>query len=79
MFDFQPAPEPESGVEAYGFGTMLLDSRGNIAIGHIGGTAGYQSFMLYMPATDRYVSGCINVLGDLGAVLAPVMARAAAP
>ena len=50
-----------------------------VATGHMGGTAGYQSFMLYLPATDRYVSGFINTLGDIGAVLVPVLERANLP
>jgi D-alanyl-D-alanine carboxypeptidase len=35
--------------------------------------------MLYAPATDRYVSGFINVLGDLGAVLVPTLERVTQP
>jgi hypothetical protein len=35
--------------------------------------------MLYVPATDRYLTGFINVMGDLGAVLEPVLARVATP
>jgi hypothetical protein len=35
--------------------------------------------MLYAPATDRYVSGFINVMGDLGAVLVPILARVTRP
>jgi D-alanyl-D-alanine carboxypeptidase len=41
----------------------------------MGGSAGYQAFMLYVPATDRYVSGFINVMGDIGAVLVPIIGR----
>ncbi len=35
--------------------------------------------MLYVPATDRYITGYINVMGDLAAVLEPILARASRP
>ena len=38
---------------------------------------GPESFMFYFPATNRYVSGFINVMGDIGAVLEPIVARVA--
>ncbi|QSQ14132.1 serine hydrolase domain-containing protein [Myxococcus landrumensis] len=76
MFAFQPAPEPESRLVGYGLGVMRLESRGVIALGHLGTTAGYQSFMLEVPATGRIVTGNINVMGDLAAVLEPILERA---
>jgi D-alanyl-D-alanine carboxypeptidase len=79
MFAFQPALDPQTRTVGYGLGVMRMESNGNIAIGNLGGTAGYQSFMLYVPATDRYLTGFINVMGDLGAVLEPVLARVATP
>ncbi|MDP9035772.1 MAG: hypothetical protein M3O50_13295 [Myxococcota bacterium] len=59
--------------------THSVRSNGNEAFGHLGGTAGYQSFMLYLPATQRYLSGYMNVMGDLNAVLSPLVERAAQP
>ncbi len=79
MLAFQPAPDPMVHMTDYGLGVMQLDIDGDIAIGHLGGTAGYQSFMLYVPATDRYVSGFINVMGDPSPVLLPTVARLAQP
>ncbi|RKH30269.1 class A beta-lactamase-related serine hydrolase [Corallococcus praedator] len=79
MLAFQPAPEPESRLVGYGLGVMQLDSRGVVAVGHLGTTAGYQSFMLYVPKTGRYITGNINVMGDLAAVLVPIMDRAGRP
>ncbi|WP_164018311.1 serine hydrolase domain-containing protein [Pyxidicoccus trucidator] len=79
MFAFQSAPDPESRLIGYGLGVMQLASKGIIAIGHLGTTAGYQSFMLYVPKTGRYVTGFTNVMGDLAAVLEPILDRAARP
>jgi D-alanyl-D-alanine carboxypeptidase len=79
MFAWQPALDPQTRTVGYGFGVMRIESNGTTAIGNLGGTAGYRSFMLYVPATDRYVTGFINVMGDLGAVLDPVLARVAKP
>jgi D-alanyl-D-alanine carboxypeptidase len=79
MFAFQPAPDPEMHMIGYGLGVMQLEIDGRVAVGHIGGAAGYQSFMLYAPDTDRYLSGAINTLGDLGAVLVPLLERITRP
>ena len=57
---------------------MQLDDDAR-TIGHSGGTAGYIGFNLYIPTTHRYVSGYINVMGDPGVVLSPVLARLAEP
>jgi D-alanyl-D-alanine carboxypeptidase len=35
--------------------------------------------MLYVPETDRYLSGSMNVMGDLAAVLVPILDRASRP
>jgi len=79
MFAFQPGLEPETRTVGYGFGVMKMDVDGTIAIGHLGGAAGYMSFMLYVAATDRYVSGFINVMTDPGPVLAPILTRVGTP
>ncbi len=79
MFTFQSAPDPTIRLARYGLGVMELDATAGHAIGHLGITAGYQSFMFYIPATDRYVTGSINVMGDIGAVLGPIVARLSQP
>ncbi len=35
--------------------------------------------LLHVPGTDRYITGFIHVMGDLGAVLAPIPDRASRP
>jgi D-alanyl-D-alanine carboxypeptidase len=79
MLAFQPAPDPQKHLIGYGLGIMQIEAGGDVVIGHLGGTAGYTSFMLYVPATDRYMSGFMNVMGDPSAVLLPVVARLAQP
>ncbi|RKH42222.1 class A beta-lactamase-related serine hydrolase [Corallococcus sicarius] len=79
MLAFQSAPDPESRQLGYGLGAMQLESNGVVSIGHLGSTAGYQSFMLYVPKTGRYITGYINVMGDLAAVLVPILDRAGRP
>ncbi len=79
MTRLRPALYPELKVVGYGYGLVHLDADGIETIGHIGGAAGYSSFMMYVPETDRYVSGYINVAGDIGAILLPVIARVGQP
>ncbi|RKH55879.1 serine hydrolase domain-containing protein [Corallococcus llansteffanensis] len=79
MLAFQSAPEPESRLIGYGLGVMQIESNEAAAVGHLGTTAGYQSFMLYVPKTGRYVTGVMNVMGDLAAVLVPILDRVAKP
>jgi D-alanyl-D-alanine carboxypeptidase len=79
MFDFQPALDPETRSVGYGFGVMEMESNGRTVLGHLGTAAGYHGFMLYVPQTDRYVSGFFNVMGDLGALLEPIVERVTAP
>jgi D-alanyl-D-alanine carboxypeptidase len=77
MFAFRP--DPENRLDAYGFGVMKMESIDGSVIGHFGVTTGYQSFMLYIAVTRRYVSGFINGTGDLDALVWPVISRAAHP
>ncbi len=79
MFAFQPAVDAQTHQTGYGLGMMQLESEGEIVIGHLGGTAGYSGFMFYIPSTDRYVSGFINIMGDPEPVLTPVIGRLAEP
>lgn len=63
----------------YGLGVMQFDDEMAGSLGHLGGTAGYVGFNLYVPVTRRYVSGFINIMGDPGVLIAPVVARVAQP
>jgi D-alanyl-D-alanine carboxypeptidase len=58
MMDFRPAGT--EGIDEYGMGLIHSNYGGIEVIGHLGGTAGYQSFNLYLPADGQYVSGFIN-------------------
>jgi D-alanyl-D-alanine carboxypeptidase len=77
MFAFRP--DPKNRLDGYGLGVMKMESIDGPVLGHLGVTTGYQTFMLYIPATDRYVSGFINGTGDLDALLWPVISRAGHP
>ncbi|NUQ75082.1 MAG: beta-lactamase family protein [Polyangiaceae bacterium] len=82
MLAFQPAVDDGDvggNLIGYGLGVMQLDMDGEKILGHLGGTAGYQGFMLYLPSTERYVSGFINVMGDPGALITPAVSRLAQP
>jgi D-alanyl-D-alanine carboxypeptidase len=79
MFDFAVAPEPDSYITGYGLGMAKFEGDGFLAYGHLGGTAGYQSFMLYVPATKRYLTGFINLYGGLGDFLVPLLVRTQQP
>ncbi|MCC6551388.1 MAG: beta-lactamase family protein [Polyangiaceae bacterium] len=79
MLAFQPAPDPQAHLIGYGLGVMQMEAGGDLAVGHLGGTAGYETFMLYLPVTDRYMSGFINLMTDPGVVVSPVMTRLVQP
>lgn len=84
MLAFEPVPDgggSETGghLVGYGLGVMRFDDAAAGGIGHLGGTAGYIGFNLYVPVTRRYVSGYINVMGDPGVLIYPVLARLAQP
>jgi D-alanyl-D-alanine carboxypeptidase len=84
MLAFQPVPDgggSEAGghMTGYGLGVMQLDDATAGSVGHLGGTAGYMGFNLYVPATGRYVSGYINIMGDPGVLISPVVTRLAQP
>jgi D-alanyl-D-alanine carboxypeptidase len=79
MFDFEEASEPETHTVGYGLGVAKFEANGLVAYGHLGGTIGYQSFMLYVPEAKTYLSGFINQLGGLGDVLVPALAGLSEP
>lgn len=73
MLTLIPAPLPEEAREGYGLGLMKFSLDGVVYWGHLGGTAGYNSFMLIQPASGLTVGGYINTRGDLAALLVPVL------
>jgi D-alanyl-D-alanine carboxypeptidase len=84
MLAFKPVPNgggPDAGGHLLGYGLGVMQFNDDVAgcLGHLGGTAGYRGFNLYVPATHRYVSGYINVMGDPGVLISPVVARLAQP
>jgi D-alanyl-D-alanine carboxypeptidase len=73
MLEFVDAPIPEEAQTGYGLG-MIHYQVGDIElIGHLGGTAGYQGFVLAHPGTGIVTSGIMNRHGDLGAFILPVI------
>lgn len=84
MLAFQPVPDgggSEAGGHMLGYGLGVMQLGGDVAdcVGHLGSTAGYRGFNLYLPATRRHVSGYINVMGDPGVLILPVVTRLAQP
>ncbi len=73
MLTFADAPIPEELQTGYGLGIARY-RQGDVEIfGHLGGTAGYQGFVLYWPATDTVASGYLNAYGGLGDLIVPVL------
>ncbi len=57
----------------YGLGLMNMTFPGGIeAIGHLGGTGGFSSFVGYFPAYDMTIATVITTQGSVGQVLAPI-------
>ena len=52
---------------------MRLEVGGVTYWGHLGGTAGFTAYMLYQPETGIAISGAINIRGDIGALMRPVL------
>lgn len=77
MTEFTDAPIPEETQTGYGLGLAHFDAGGTELIGHLGGTAGYQSFVFLHPASGMVVSGSMNRFGDFGAFVLPVLQAAA--
>ena len=63
MMDMRPASG--IGIETYGMGMLSWTFGQTEAVGHTGGTAGFQSFMFHLPQEGFYVSGFTNI--DAGA------------
>lgn len=77
MKTFTPAPLPEEAQTDYGLGLTRFevgDERGSVElVGHLGGTVGFQGFMLKDTRTGVVVSGEMTMRGDLGAFILPVL------
>ena len=73
MSDFVDAPIPEEAQDGYGLGLQHFRAGDLELVGHLGGTAGFQGFVLIHPATGIAASGYVNRYGDLGAFLVPVL------
>lgn len=70
------APVPEEAQVGYGLGLTKFKVGEEVFYGHLGGTAGYQSFVLVHDATGLVTSGFMNRRGDLGALILPVLEAA---
>lgn len=73
MLDFTAAPIPEELQTGYGLGLVHSQIGDVELIGHLGGTAGFHSFMFHAPNAGWTVSGSMNRRGDLGALIIPVI------
>ena len=71
--DFVAAPVPEQAQSDYGLGLARFEIGDVVLLGHIGGTAGFQSFDFYQPSTGVVVSGYMSCNGDFAAFVMPVL------
>ncbi|HET9934346.1 MAG TPA: serine hydrolase domain-containing protein, partial [Polyangiaceae bacterium] len=73
MLSFADAPVPQETQVGYGLGIARFQMGDVELIGHLGGTAGFQSFVFYQPSSGTTVSGYMNRQGDFGAFVLPFM------
>ena len=73
MLEFVNAPDAQSSQKGYGLGVAQFDAGGIILIGHLGGTAGFQSFVFLHPDSGVAASVHMNRAGDFGAFIVPVL------
>jgi len=74
MKSFVAAPLPAEAQTHYGLGLARFQVGGVEMFGHLGGTAGFQGFMLMAPATGVVVTGYMNHRpGGLGNFIVPVL------
>lgn len=73
MLDFLETLVPEEAQTGYGLGVTRFQLREHQYYGHLGGTAGYQSFMLVDPISGMVLSGYMNQRGDFAAFIVPVL------
>jgi len=77
MTTFVDAPVPQEAQTGYGLGLTRFQVGDVELVGHIGSTAGYQSFVLFQPGSGIVVSGSMNRYGDLGSFIMPVLGAVA--
>jgi D-alanyl-D-alanine carboxypeptidase len=73
MLDFTAAPVPEWAQTGYGLGVARYEAGGVEFIGHIGGTAGFHSFVFFEPSSGATLSGYMNSDGNFGAFVVPAL------
>lgn len=73
MFEFVAASVPEEAQTGYGLGVMRFQLGAQQYYGHLGGTAGYQGFMLLEPNSGMLLTGYMNQPGDFAAFIVPVL------
>ncbi|MBC7977436.1 MAG: beta-lactamase family protein [Myxococcales bacterium] len=73
MNRFVDAPVPEEVQTGYGLGITHFEIGELDLVGHLGGTAGYQGFMLMDTQRGVVISGYMTQRGDLGALIVPVL------
>lgn len=81
MLEFRDATDG-AGLSGYGLGLERYQVDGVTVFGHLGGTAGYHSFVVIEPDSGVVASGFMTVRGNIGAFIVPVLdivARIPAP
>lgn len=73
MREFVDAPIPEEAQVGYGLGITQFRFGDIEFFGHLGGTAGFQGFVLYFPETGVATSGFMNQRGNFGAFILPAL------
>jgi len=73
MLAFNDAKVPEEAQTGYGLGIARFQAGEIELYGHLGGTAGFQGFVVFQPATGVVTSGYMNRTGDFGAFIVPVL------
>lgn len=73
MMSFVDAPLPQEGQTQYGLGLAHIQFDGIDLIGHYGGTAGYDGFMLLDTATGVVFAGSVNQDPSLPALVPPMI------
>jgi D-alanyl-D-alanine carboxypeptidase len=73
MLDFTDAPLPEQAQTGYALGIARFEVNGVELIGHLGGTAGFQSFVFYEPNSGATMSGYMNTTGNFAGFVLPAL------
>jgi D-alanyl-D-alanine carboxypeptidase len=73
MLDFEDAANPDEAQTGYGLGLQRMQVGEVELVGHLGGTAGFQCFVLFHPPSGIVTSGYMNRQGDFGAFIIPAL------